>query len=91
MIETNNRYAKFRSPHQIRYYQFKKLLLKHGYRPYVYRQFDRVEDIARRALGDPSMYWVILACNAIEDPFATIIPGTILLLPAKSILEEVNK
>ena len=48
---------------------------------YEVKEVDRIEDIAVRYLGNPSLWWKIMDLNPeVLDPF-DIVPGTLLRIP----------
>ena len=52
-----------------------------AYTTYVWQDFDRLDILAAKYLGDPELYWMILDLNPeIMDPLS-ITPGTVLRIP----------
>ena len=87
----NSRYLRLLKPIYIRHYKFDRILEIVGYRNYTVRQGDLIEDLSSLFLGDPSLYWILLGCNKIIDPFASLEQGIVLIIPEKTIIQEVNK
>ncbi len=91
IVRENSRYSKLLQPFYIRYYDFDRILEQVGYRLYSVRQGDLIEDLSSFFLGEPSLYWILLSVNKIIDPFAVLEQGTVLKIPEKTIIDEVNQ
>ena len=91
ITKENSRYAKLLQPFYTRYYNFDRILEQVGYRTYTIRQGDLIEDLSSLFLGEPSLYWILLAVNKIIDPFATLEQGMVIKIPEKTIIDEVNQ
>jgi len=91
MTRSNSRYARLLKPSYIRYYKFDKLLETVGYQLYTVRQGDVIEDLSTLFLGDPTLYWILLTCNKVIDPFKDLEQGMVLKIPSRAIIDEVNK
>lgn len=45
-------------------------------------ELNRLDILAQKYYQNPSMWWVIAEANNIFDPFAEILPGTLLRIPS---------
>jgi len=48
---------------------------------YMWREGDRIDLVASRLLGDPSLWWYLMDANPTVRDALAIIPGTVLKVP----------